>query len=139
VEKFVMLAHTLSESASVAFILGPAESAIEKRLSEYDFPVFKDLELGTLAGIARLAAGFVGNDSGVSHLAAAVGAPGVVIYGPTDPARWRPLGRIAVLGPRELDSIEPKEVAAAVTRICRRRDAIEVEKSIRVDYKNRVA
>jgi hypothetical protein len=39
------------------------------------------------------AAAFVGNDSGPSHLAGALDLPGVVLFGPTDPARWRPLAR----------------------------------------------
>jgi hypothetical protein len=37
------------------------------------------------------AAAYVGNDSGPSHLAGALGTAGVVLFGPTDPARWRPL------------------------------------------------
>jgi lipopolysaccharide heptosyltransferase III len=122
-DKFATLARTLSESASVVFILGPAESAIEQRLHEYNLPILKDLDLGTVAGIARLASGFVGNDSGVSHFAAASDAPGVVIFGPTDPARWRPLGRIVVLGAREIDTIEVGEVAAAFAQICGGRDS----------------
>jgi len=35
---------------------------------------------------------FIGLDSGISHLASYVGTPSVVIYGPTDPLVWRPLG-----------------------------------------------
>ena len=112
-DKFAALARILSERASVLFVLGPAESAMEPILREHDFTVVKDLDLGTVAGIARLAAGFVGNDSGVSHLAAAADAPGVVIFGPTDPSRWRPLGRLAVLGQDET----PDQVAAALVRI----------------------
>jgi ADP-heptose:LPS heptosyltransferase len=112
-DKFAALARILSERSSVVFIVGPAESAMEQRLREYDLAVVEDLDLGTVAGIARLAASFVGNDSGVSHLAAAADAPGVVIFGPSDPARWRPLGRIAVLGQQET----PDEVAAALMRI----------------------
>ena len=75
--------------------------------------MLKDLELATVAGIARLATGFVGNDSGVSHLAAAADARGVVIFGASDPQRWRPLGRIAVLGQDET----PDEVATALNRM----------------------
>lgn len=43
---------------------------------------------------ARLAAcrGFLGHDSGVSHLAAAVGTPCLLLFGPTDPAVWAPPG-----------------------------------------------
>jgi len=40
----------------------------------------------------RRAAAVVGVDSGPLHIAAAVGRPGVAIYGPTDPARNGPYG-----------------------------------------------
>ena len=36
---------------------------------------------------------YVGNDSGVTHMAAALGVPSVAIFGPTEPAVWSPLGR----------------------------------------------
>lgn len=130
-DKFAMLARILSANASVVFILGPAESAIEQRLRDYDLPILKDLGLGTIAGIARLASGFVGNDSGVSHLAAAAGAPGVVIFGPTDPARWRPLGPIVVIGPGKIDSIQPDEVAGAVAQICSNHDSAAAKRASR--------
>jgi heptosyltransferase-3 len=112
-DKFAILAHILSERSSVVFVLGPAESATEAILHEHGLPVLKDLDLGTVAGVARLATGFVGNDSGVSHLAAAADAPGVVIFGASDPSRWRPLGRIAVFD----QEVTPEEVAAALTRL----------------------
>ncbi len=43
----------------------------------------------------------VGNDSGIGHLASAVGTPTVTIFGPTDPFLWKPTGRksIVVLKP----------------------------------------
>ena len=115
-DKFVSLARILSERSSVVFIVGPAESAMEQTLRQNDLPVIRDLDLGTVAGIARLAAVFVGNDSGVSHLAAAADAPGVVIFGPSDPARWRPLGQIAVRD----QQVTPDEVAAALIQISAR-------------------
>jgi len=34
----------------------------------------------------------IGNDSGISHLAAAVGLPVIALFGPSDPDVWRPLG-----------------------------------------------
>ena len=40
----------------------------------------------------RRAAAVVGVDSGPLHLAAALGKPGVAIFGPTDPARNGPYG-----------------------------------------------
>jgi ADP-heptose:LPS heptosyltransferase len=39
----------------------------------------------------------VGNDSGVTHLAAAVGTRTVALFGPTDPAIWRPLGEHVIV------------------------------------------
>lgn len=45
-----------------------------------------------VAGTLARARAYVGHDTGPSHLAGCVGVPGVVLFGPTDPARWRPLG-----------------------------------------------
>jgi ADP-heptose:LPS heptosyltransferase len=52
---------------------------------------------------------YIGNDSGISHLAAAVGTPAIVLFGPTDPAVWAPRGSL-VLFP--MDKIEPADVVA---------------------------
>ncbi|HYL57795.1 MAG TPA: glycosyltransferase family 9 protein [Candidatus Acidoferrales bacterium] len=117
VEKFAALARMLAERSSVAIVLGPAESAMMPAFRDASIPVLSNLELGTVAGVARQASAFIGNDSGVSHLAAAVGAPGVVLFGQTDPERWRPLGRVTVIRREPIDSIEPQEIAAEVARI----------------------
>jgi hypothetical protein len=51
---------------------------------------FDDLyDLACWLGKARL---FIGNDSGITHLAAAVGTPVLAIFGPTDPVVWAPRG-----------------------------------------------
>jgi heptosyltransferase III len=127
-EKFAALASqlSLSKRASVVVILGPAETSIEPIFRAAGVPVLKDIDLPTVAALARLASAFVGNDSGVSHLAAAVGAPGVVIFGPTDPARWRPMGpggdaSVRVLRGEPIDSIEVREVAGAISKFVERR------------------
>ena len=127
-DKFVALASALSLSnrASVVVILGPAEASIEPIFREAGIRVLKDLDLPTVAAVARLASAFVGNDSGVSHLAAAVGASGVAIFGPTDPARWRPIGpggdaQIRVLRREPVDSIETREVAGALMKFVEQR------------------
>src|SRR5688500_14018446 len=47
-------------------------------------------ELVALLGCCRV---FIGNDTGPAHLAAAAGAPSVVLFGLETPARWGPVGR----------------------------------------------
>lgn len=49
-------------------------------------------DLGSLAGLLKQARAYAGCDSGPSHLAAQLGVPTVAVFGPTDPARWSPVG-----------------------------------------------
>ncbi|MBI5084159.1 MAG: hypothetical protein HZB13_06125 [Acidobacteria bacterium] len=60
---------------------------------------------------------FIGNDSGVSHLAAACGVPVVAIFGPTDPRVWSPRGHVRVM--RFEDSPEAVTAAAESLRLSR--------------------
>ena len=55
--------------------------------------VAQDLPLPHLAAVLEICAAFLGHDSGISHLAAAVGAPCLLLFGPTDPAVWAPANR----------------------------------------------
>jgi heptosyltransferase-3 len=120
-DNFAALASALPPPMRALVVLGPAERAIEPilmpLLAARGIAWLRDQPLGTVAGLARLAAGFVGNDSGVSHLAAAAGAPGVAIFGPTDPDRWRPLGRVRVVRALKLADLTPAEVAAVLKKI----------------------
>jgi ADP-heptose:LPS heptosyltransferase len=53
------------------------------------------IEMASLPDLAARLAGcwaYLGNDSGVSHLAGLVGARTVAVFGPTAPDVWRPLG-----------------------------------------------
>ena len=67
---------------------------------------FGDLyELACWLAGARL---YIGNDSGITHLAAAAGAPVVALFGPTDPRVWAPRGeRVRVVStPRPQEPVE---------------------------------
>jgi ADP-heptose:LPS heptosyltransferase len=98
VAKWTALVRPLRERGlACATLVGPAE---RERFSPGELaPLLASapaLETASLAGVAAwLAASraFVGNDSGISHLAAAVGASVIAIFGPTDPATWRPLSK----------------------------------------------
>ncbi len=78
-------------------------------------------ELGCWLSRAKL---FIGNDSGITHLAAAVGTPVIALFGPTDPAVWAPLGKhVAVTARMPLSAISPEEIlgiARGVLRQCAR-------------------
>lgn len=58
---------------------------------------------------------FLGHDSGVSHLAACAGTPGLLLFGPTDPAIWKPPAANvrALQAPGGLDALTVPEVLAA--------------------------
>jgi heptosyltransferase III len=59
--------------------------------------VAQSLPLAELARLLQPCAAFVGHDSGISHLAAAVGLPAAVLWGDTAEEIWRPQGRRIVL------------------------------------------
>ncbi len=79
------------------FLLGEADRALEPAVRaaarELDAELWCEPPLVDLAArLAREAAAFVGNDSGPTHLAAALGVPTEALFVATDPEVWRPLG-----------------------------------------------
>jgi ADP-heptose:LPS heptosyltransferase len=48
--------------------------------------------LGKLAALLSHASLYLGNDSGITHLAGACGVPTIALFGPTDPLIWGPRG-----------------------------------------------
>ncbi len=92
-------AAVAGDDAIVVMLRGPADEAqceaVLERLADCACPRPQVAELESLEDVAALmslADVYVGNDSGPSHLAAALGVPTLVVFGPTDPASWRPLG-----------------------------------------------
>ncbi len=78
--------------------------------------------LGDLAAWLASATAYVGNDSGITHLAAAVGTPVVALFGTTDPAVWCPRGEnVVCMRKREdLPAISVDEAVGAIRQIIRR-------------------
>jgi ADP-heptose:LPS heptosyltransferase len=109
---------------SVAFLLGPAE--VERRAAaELDelrqaAPLLVGWPLPEVAALLAISNVFVGNDSGIAHLSAAVGTPTVCIFGPTDPVLWRPLGEHVrvVSPPRSAAWPAIEDVTAAMRAAC---------------------
>jgi len=75
--------------------------------------------LPTLAGALHLATAFVGNDSGVSHLAASVGTPAVILFSEANLA-WRPWATEPDVLTVTLSRVVDSDVAAVRTAIRRR-------------------
>lgn len=61
-----------------------------KLLSTVPITTFDDLTLPEITALASKAQVFVGNDSGIAHIAAAIGTPSVVIFGSSNRDHWRP-------------------------------------------------
>ena len=74
----------------VVWILGPAEEGLS--VPSQDF-TFAHQPFPLLAALLSGCRSFIGNDSGVAHLAAAVGCDTIVIFGASDPRVWAPRGR----------------------------------------------
>ncbi|MCK5733474.1 MAG: glycosyltransferase family 9 protein [Candidatus Latescibacteria bacterium] len=96
-ERFARIADWAIESFSAAVLLiaGPAdEEARHQTLSRMKgTPVLaSDFSLPRLAALLEQCTAFLGNDSGITHLAAAVGTPTVALFGPTNPRIWGPRG-----------------------------------------------
>ena len=127
IENYLKLATSMAEDIRPVFILGPAEDGLATAIGKLNARVLSGLELPVVAAIARMAAAFVGNDSGVSHLAAAVGTPGVAIFGPTSPHRWHPIGEVTIVANQSLDSITIDEVAVALGERLQRSEGFELE------------
>ena len=97
VENFVHVASIIKgmNLGEVVFVVGPAESALApfvKAGFNGGFRVREVCDLSRLIALVRQARCFVGNDSGVTHLAAFMGIPTVAIFGPSSPKRWSPVG-----------------------------------------------
>lgn len=75
------------------FVIGPAEEDLLPKLKHRGETIIQPGGAVDLIARLRSASAYIGNDSGVSHLAAWAGVPSVVIFGPSDPERWRPRGR----------------------------------------------
>lgn len=96
-ENFARITEDLAARGLVSIaIAAPQEvETIEKLRAASSVPVaaFTDLSLPEVTALAARARLFVGNDSGIAHMAAAVNTPAVVIFGSSNVAHWRPWTR----------------------------------------------
>jgi heptosyltransferase III len=116
VENFLTLAEQLRESGqSYLMIFGEADAEVAALIRQ-EIPQVVELsgctliELATVLSACRV---FVGNDSGVTHIAAAVGLPTIALFGPSDADYWGPRGshvRVIQAPGGDLGQIEVRDV-----------------------------
>jgi heptosyltransferase-2 len=98
VERFAEVANALARRHGARIILvgGPDEVELTRRLAGLieaaATMVAGRTTLPELAAVLRRCGLFVGNDSGLMHLAAAVRTPVVAVFGPTNERAWGPYG-----------------------------------------------
>ncbi len=101
---YIEVAHTLVRAGFTVALLGsaadrPLTTTIKSKVAA-TLDWTNCTTLTTIAALAHSAAGFIGNDSGVTHIAAASGCPTVAIFGPTAPELYAPIGNhVAILAP----------------------------------------
>lgn len=95
-DRYIDLGSRLSSQGPIAWSLGPAEDAICEQIErlEHDHTILSGMTLTDLGATIASAPVYVGNDTGITHLAAATGTPTVALFGPTDNRIWGPVGSI---------------------------------------------
>jgi len=123
-ENWMRLIQDLQTATKFNFLLVGGEAEVERlhRLSAVFRPdrleLAQCLPLVDLARRLRSCVGFIGHDSGISHLAAAVGLPVLVLWGDTNERVWHPRGeRVTVI--RSPDGIQALPVERVLDQLRR--------------------
>jgi ADP-heptose:LPS heptosyltransferase len=122
---FAALVRAVSPDRPWLCVEGPADAEACAPLRALSHPLStKGLPIRVLGAVLAQAGVYVGNDSGVSHLAAVWGAPAVTLFGPTDPDVWAPRAAWVevVRAPNgDLGALTVEAVQSAIAALDRRR------------------
>lgn len=123
-EAYRQLLELCAARFDAALLLGSAQDLDDVRaLADASLPTLVTAGISSLPDAAALlarATAFVGNDSGLGHVAAAVGTPSLTVFGPGDPARYRPWGpraRIVRAPGEDLHELSPAVVRDALQNL----------------------
>ncbi len=115
-DRFIEISNLLYMNYSIkTVVLGSKNDAIrihKKKLPEHIVNMVGKTTLKEAACLIKNAALFIGNDSGLSHLSAAMGQKTIAIFGPTSPVWTAPLGKFATF------VWKPPECAPCYKREC---------------------
>ena len=80
----------------ICLVGGPADTDslrnVQGLLTHHECTILTGRDLLSVGQYLQQAQLFIGHDSGLSHVAASLGIPSVLLFGPTDPAKWAPRG-----------------------------------------------
>lgn len=118
---FISLARKLRDENGIIplFLLGEADEAAREGLTRNasDISRIENLTVRQVAQLLTAADGYLGNDSGITHLAAATGARTIALFGPSRADLWAPRNpRVTILQAPDnnLDTLPPTLVHAAI-------------------------
>jgi ADP-heptose:LPS heptosyltransferase len=100
--RFVKVTRWLQEEyrARIVIVASSGDADVAQRLfksiSKKNSILLRNEPVDIVASILTHLDLFIGNDSGIAHVAAAVGLPTVTIFGPTSPSFWRPLNNKSI-------------------------------------------
>jgi hypothetical protein len=100
---------------NLMLVLGPAELEhpdIREAFRATDCTVSECWSIPDLAATFAACELYLGNDSGLSHLAAWAGTQVLAVFGPTDPGLWAPVGHVSAL---DMRGLAPADLAAAAS------------------------
>jgi heptosyltransferase-2 len=126
-ERFAAVANELSRhyGAKVFVIKGPMDEHPVRMLLDklsVSCEVIENKSIRQVASILSHLNLVIANDTGIMHVAGAVGLPVLSLFGPTDPEQWAPIddpNRYIVGKDQSIDSITVEQVVSAASEMLR--------------------
>lgn len=119
--RYSAVARNLAERGITTVLTGSAGDAelcesIARAAGGYSLSLAGKVDLMGTAAVIEGASLYLGSDTGVSHIAAAVGTPSIVIFGPTNPLRYAPRGvSVVILAPQRSRTLPDVDLRKAST------------------------
>jgi heptosyltransferase-2 len=127
VEHYAALAKILAADGCAVWVLGgPNETVLAAQIIATGGNSVRDLTGGELRNAVvalAVADAVVANDSGLMHIAAAIGTPTVAIFGPSSPTHWAPLNPLAAILEPPGDEMKERARLEGNSAIAHRRTA----------------
>ena len=128
-ENFMEMIHQFSRQGyRGALVTGFADVELENKINSHTLPKnwvwLSNPSLVKLSGLLSASSLYLGNDSGITHLAAACRTKVLALFQNDLESAWRPYGRVTVIKGESVSDISPHTVLEAITRILNSRNLL---------------